>query len=163
MKTLLITVALLFGACNIATAGFVDLFNGVKVGGQLPESDLKYLAKTPDKNANLTLIDFWATWCVPCRESIPMLNALHAKFATEGFEVIGITKESEEVVAPFLEKMPILYPYAVEGAKSLHKALGIKALPYAIFVNKSGKILWRGQPSEITESLVQSLLANSGG
>ncbi|MFZ6845376.1 TlpA family protein disulfide reductase [Undibacterium sp. RuTC16W] len=162
MKTLLVIIALFFGTCNLAEAGFVDMFNGVKVGSQLPENDLKYLTKAPNKNARLILIDFWATWCVPCRESIPKLNALYTKFASEGVEVIGVTKESEEVVRPFLEKTPILYPHAIEGARSLHETLGIKALPYAIFVNQNGKILWRGQPSEIKESLVLSLLTKNG-
>ena len=88
---------------------------------------------------------------------------MHAKFAADRFEIVGVTQESEELVRPFLEKMPILYPHAIEGSKSLHVSLGIKALPYAIFVNQGGKIIWRGQPSEITDALVVSLLAQKSG
>jgi thiol-disulfide isomerase/thioredoxin len=141
-----------------AQAGFVDIFNGVTVGAQLPKNDLVFLGAAPSTANNVRLIDFWATTCAPCRTSIPKLNALHQKYASKGLVMIGVSEESKEVVAPFLEKVPMHYAAAVEGMYSLHKALRIRALPYAIFVDRSGTIVWRGQPEEITEQLIESLL-----
>lgn len=163
MKKRLLTLFLLFASVGWATAGFVDLYNGVRVGSTLPAHDLQFISPEPAGTAKLTLVDFWATWCAPCRESIPQFNALHEKFGSRGVRIIGVSQESKEVVRPFLARFPMHYPHAVEGQMSLHKALGIKALPYAVFVDSAGTIVWRGQPSDIDEALVESLLKAHGG
>lgn len=142
-----------------AQAGVVDMFNGVKIGTPLPSNDLVFLDAKPSTANTVQLIDFWSTTCEPCKTSIPKLNALHQKYAPKGLVMIGVSEESRETVIPFLEKVPMQYASAVEGTASLHKALRIRALPYAIFVNRSGTIVWRGQPSEITGELIESLLA----
>lgn len=135
------------------------MFNGVKIGTPLPSNDLVFLDAKPSTANTVQLIDFWSTTCEPCKTSIPKLNALHQKYAPKGLVMIGVSEESRETVIPFLEKVPMQYASAVEGTASLHKALRIRALPYAIFVNRSGTIVWRGQPSEITGELIESLLA----
>ena len=141
-----------------AQAGMADLINGVKVGAQLPTLDLHYFGSAPTVENRLLLIDFWATWCEPCRTSIPALNALQARFAEKGLSVLGVTQESENVVLPFLKLIPMRYASAADGDPSLFHALRIKALPYAIFVAPGGRIVWRGQPEEIDQALVESLL-----
>lgn len=158
MKKFLIAIALAFAAALPAHAGFVDFMNGVKVGKPLPENNLQYLGDTADMTGKVVLIDFWATWCVPCRTSIPLLNAWHEKFSNKGLLVVGLSQETKEVVEPFLKKVPMQYPVAVEGTKSIHKTLTVKALPYAIFVGRKGKIVWRGQPENITDALIESML-----
>jgi len=164
MKRIVLCLLIVLIGSSPSNAGPLDLYNGVKLGKQLPENDLQYLTDPPVlKNNTLILIDFWATWCAPCRESIPEFNDLYKKYSGKGLVVIGVTEEPKEEIATFLEKYPMNYPHAVEGGKSLHKALRIRALPYAIFVNSSGKIIWRGQPSDISEKLVQSLLIANGG
>lgn len=155
-KTFLMLIILV--CATAANAGLIDLFNGVKIGMPLPSNDLKYLAASPDPLAKLQLIDFWATWCAPCRESIPKLNAWHAKYASRGLAVVGVTRESAEIVEPFLKKVPIHYPVGLEQRQVLHDALKIKGLPYAIFVSRSGNIVWRGPPDEIDEKLIEALL-----
>ncbi|MBI3524878.1 MAG: TlpA family protein disulfide reductase [Betaproteobacteria bacterium] len=159
MKKLLISFAFAIVIAFPVYAGFADFFNGVEIGAPLPENDLQFLGATAATADHIVLIDFWATWCEPCRESIPRLNMWHEKFGAKGLVIIGVSQESKKVVDPFLGKLPMHYATAIEGSKSLHKALGIKALPYAIFVNRAGKIVWRGQPSEITDELILSLLA----
>jgi thiol-disulfide isomerase/thioredoxin len=155
--------ALIFAALSAlsANAGVVDFFNGVKLGKPLPENDLQYLGVPPVTTDKLLLIDFWATHCAPCVASISEINALHDKFAPKGLVIIGISDETEAKVKPFLLKHPMRYASAIEGSKSIHKALQIKALPYSIFVDGKGKIMWRGQPSEITDELVESMLKKS--
>lgn len=134
------------------------MFNGVKIGASLPKADLVYLGPTPPTFGKIQLIDFWSSTCEPCRTSIPKLNAFHQKYSQRGLVVVGVSEESKEVAAPFLEKFPMQYAVAVEGKLSLHKALRIRALPYAIFVSETGTIVWRGQPSQITEELIEALL-----
>ncbi len=141
-----------------AYAGVADFLNGVKLGQPLPQHDLQFIGAAPDTANKLLLIDFWATHCAPCVTSIPEVNALHDKFAPKGLLIIGLSDETEAKVKPFLEKHPMRYASAIEGSKSLQKALRIKAIPYAIFVDRNGKIVWRGQPDDITDELVESLL-----
>ena len=152
---------LVLSTASSARADFVDFFNGVTVGAQLPKHDLAFIGPAPATENKVQLIDFWATWCAPCITSIPKFNAFHQKFALKGLVIIGVSQESREVVEPFLTKVPMQYASALEGKAKLHVALKIKALPYAIFVDRAGKIVWRGQPSAISEELIESLLAPS--
>ena len=86
------------------------------------------------------------------------MNALHDKYTAKGLVIIGLSDETEAKVKPFLVKYPMRYASAVEGTKSLKKELRIKAIPYSIFVDRAGKIVWRGQPDDITDKLIDSLL-----
>jgi thiol-disulfide isomerase/thioredoxin len=143
----------------LSGANISYFFNGVKVGTQLPAHEFVYLGPAPVIENRLQLIDFWATWCAPCRVSIPRLNELQARFAPRGLVIIGLTKEPRTAVEPFLEKIPMNYASALDGDSKLYTALKIKGLPYAIFADKTGKIVWRGQPDAITDQLIESLLA----
>jgi cytochrome c biogenesis protein CcmG/thiol:disulfide interchange protein DsbE len=148
-------------SCNLeAQASMVDFINGVHLGKNLPELQFSYLGDTPDIKNRVLLIDFWATWCEPCRVYIPNLNKLQAKYAERGLLVIGISKEKAEQVQTFQQKVAMNYVIAVESADKtgLHQQLGIKALPYAILVDRTGKIVWRGQPEEINDNVVETVL-----
>lgn len=141
-----------------AAAGVLDWFTGVKLGAALPAFDAEYLAGEPRRERKLLLVDFWATWCAPCRAEFPHLNALHEAHAGRGLEVVGLTKESRAVVEAFLPKVDIRYKLGVGGNRPLQTGLGIKALPYAIVVNGANRIVWRGQASGLGAAEVERLL-----
>lgn len=140
-------------------AGVVDWFNGVSIGMTMPKHDLQYIPHPPAPNPTLTLFDFWATWCAPCRETIPLLNALHAEFEGKGLAVIGVTDEQAEAVERFKKTVHIDYSIGLQGDVKLFKLVGIRARPYAVFVNPQSKVVWRGQPHDINSTLVESLLS----
>jgi thiol-disulfide isomerase/thioredoxin len=144
-----------------ASAGVVDWWNGVKLGSVLPEYDTEYLGSAPPSEFKLQLIDFWATWCAPCREEFPHLNALHARFASEGLSVVGLTRESRAVAEAFLPKVGINYPIGAAGNRPLQQVLGIKALPYALLTDRKRVIVWRGQASSLKEEEVSRRLRSA--
>ena len=91
----------------------------------------------------LVLVNFWATWCPPCLEEIPVFLSLRKKYADSGFEVIGISIDDVSKVAKFRETMQISYPL-LDGEKNgmvLMHALGNKigGLPYSVLFDRSGK------------------------
>jgi thiol-disulfide isomerase/thioredoxin len=141
-----------------AHAGFVDFLNGVKVGQQLPEHDLQFLGDAPTLSGQVLYIDFWATHCAPCVAALPEINKLHDKFAAKGLVVIAVSDETDVKIKSFMAKHPMRHVSAVEGKKSLTKALKIKAIPYSIFVDRKGKIIWRGSSEDITDELVEGFL-----
>ena len=129
-----------------------------KQGEQLPTLTLNYLGKQPELTGKPLLVEFWATWCPPCRKSIPHLNEIYAKYKAQGLQVIGITDENEAIVEKFQKQIPMNYDVAINTPQSVYQQFGIQAIPTAFLVDKSGKIVWTGHPMELSESEIQSVL-----
>ena len=87
------------------------------------------------------LIDFWATWCGPCRESIPHLIHLHNTYQAKGFEVIGLSQDKGDVetVRNFVKSLDIPYPIAM-SPEEVSRSFGVSALPTAFLVDREGRI-----------------------
>lgn len=111
------------------------------------------------------VVNFWATWCAPCRREIPLLNALHAEFAPQGIEVLGIAVDFVEDVAKYMQETPIAYSILVGEQDGLDaaEAFGVKtmAFPFTIFVDNRGRIL-TVHMGEIHEPEARAILAVLG-
>jgi cytochrome c biogenesis protein CcmG, thiol:disulfide interchange protein DsbE len=88
-----------------------------------------------------TIVNFWATWCGPCREEIPMLEGLHKK----GFRVVGVSLDDDpkEAVGGFVDERPIGYPVLMPTARGFHLPGGISGIPTTILVDSQGKMAKR--------------------
>ncbi|MBN1377760.1 MAG: TlpA family protein disulfide reductase [Gammaproteobacteria bacterium] len=90
------------------------------------------------------LLNFWATWCPPCREEIPTFNAMQAEFAEQGFSVIGIALDELQNVKSFAKNTPLNYSVLI-GQTSADEVLRrygntTGGLPYSVFIDKNGLI-----------------------
>ena len=109
------------------------------------------------------IINFWATWCGPCRFEIPMLNELHRKYSPKGLVIVGISTDEEgaSIVKPFMEDLPIEYSSFLKGDDTEEKFGGVWALPTTIFFDKDGKQIDKilgVQPREVFEQKIQKML-----
>jgi thiol-disulfide isomerase/thioredoxin len=93
----------------------------------------------------LLVLNFWATWCSPCREEIPILNKMQRRFAANGLQIVGIAVDSDANVSKFLIENPLSYPVFSDpsGGMELSKRLGNRfgLLPFTVVIQPGGNVL----------------------
>lgn len=118
------------------------------------------------KGENVYVVEFWATWCGPCRTNIPHMTELQAEYADQGVVVVAISKEDINTVKPFVEEQgdAMDYHVAVDGNgrtwQAYMDAFGVGGIPHAFIVDKSGAIAWHGHPARM-EPVLEDILAGS--
>ena len=114
-----------------------------------------------DWQGKVRVLNFWATWCEPCREEIPALQRVQAKFAANGLETIGISIDHADKVRRFAKNMAITYPLLLGDASVIDvaRALGNRAggLPYTLVLDAQGKLL-ASKLGGITEAQLTEIL-----
>ncbi len=86
-------------------------------------------------------LDFWATWCPPCRKSMPALNRLHNELASSGFEILAINvDEKQEDAEQYLRKYPVDYPIVFDPKANCPKTYQLKGMPSAYLIDRDGVI-----------------------
>ena len=114
-----------------------------------------------DWQGKVRVLNFWATWCEPCREEIPALQRVQAKFAANGLETIGISIDHADKVRQFAKNMAITYPLLLGDASVIDvaRALGNRAggLPYTLVLDAQGKLL-ASKLGGITEAQLTEIL-----
>lgn len=92
----------------------------------------------------VVVLDFWASWCVPCRRSFPLLNAMHQKYADEGLTIIGVNLDMERAdAARFLEEYPAEFAILYDENQELARQFEVVAMPSSYVIGRDGKILAR--------------------
>ncbi len=126
------------------------------------KGELRSLSEWQNK---IIIINFWATWCAPCREEIPVFVELQQQYRDKGLQFIGIALQEAEEVRGFMEEFNVNYPSMVGGDEVIQaaKRLGnnIGALPYTVIIDNNGKIVFtqRGPLSKTdAESVIKNLL-----
>lgn len=136
---------LVFAAACVANDG-----GKVAVGSPLPAyattdlaGDSVSLAK---ERGNVVLLNLWATWCHPCREEVPVLEALHQRFQAQGLRVVGVSVDAsgdEAAIREFARRYRMTYPIwrdPGERISQLYLAIGV---PATFLVGRDGTLLWR--------------------
>jgi thiol-disulfide isomerase/thioredoxin len=113
---------------------------------------------------HVILLDFWATWCGPCRVVVPKLGALQARYGAQGLDVLGVSTEDAQDVAVFAQHMDVRYAIAVDKHAQTTRSYGVVSLPTLVVIDKRGIVRdvavgYDSSEDARLESSVRSLLA----
>jgi len=130
-----------------AAAFFITPAAALDAGEPVPAVKLPGLRGTPvdlaDFKGKLTYVDFWASWCGPCRQSFPWMNEMQAKYAARGLQVVGINLDRKRDDAErFLAELPATFTIAFDAAGDSAKRFGVKGMPTSVLVGPDGKVLY---------------------
>ncbi len=131
---------------------FLLFFSGsaysLETGDTAPDIRLPYINQEghlsiKDLKGTVVYIDFWASWCAPCRKSLPKLNALREIFKSEGFEVYAINLDESVVDArKFLKDIPVNYPVLWDETGKSAELFKISGMPTAYLIDRDGIVRW---------------------
>lgn len=96
--------------------------------------------KLADVRGKVVLVDFWATWCGPCRFISPKLSALQSRFGAQGLKVVGITTDAADVAANFAEKSQMKYAVVADESGDTSRAYGVSGIPTLFIIDKKGVV-----------------------
>jgi len=142
----------------LMTAVLIQLSVGVSVAEELLDLS-KY------KGAQAVYLDFWASWCVPCRESFPWLNKINSQYSDQGLKVIGVNLDAEIGDAKkFLESYPAMFDVVYDPEGELATRFNLQGMPSAVLIGRNGKVFsqhigFSGGRSEHYEDAIRKLLS----
>jgi thiol-disulfide isomerase/thioredoxin len=121
------------GAAHALEAG--EAAPALKLSGLAGEQQLPVAGK-------VTYVDFWASWCGPCRKSFPWMNEMQRKYAAQGLAIVGVNLDQERADADaFLQKIPAEFPIAFDPSGDAPTRYGVKGMPTSVLVGADGKVL----------------------
>ncbi len=119
----------------------------------------QWINNKPDTSHKFILLDFWATWCGPCRRVIPKLNHFQEKFGDD-LVVIGLSDQNAEALELF--NNDIEYYHATDTQKRLKKTYQVTSIPHTVLIDPDGIVRWEGYPLmegyRLTETVIQKII-----
>ena len=133
--------AILAAACAAASGA-----NAIEVGQPLPLASLPAAdsgdVALVDGKARATYIDFWASWCGPCRHSFPWMNQMQRKFGAQGLRIVAINLDAKRVDAKdFLAQIPASFDLAYDSRGEAARKFGVATMPSSVLVGADGKVI----------------------
>lgn len=137
----LLNVLLVFTFCSVVIAPL----NAATLDQPAPDFTLKSLSgknlKLSEYAGNVVMLNFWASWCGPCRKEMPLLNALQKKYEALGFVILGINVEQElKLAKSFLADTPVDFPVLFDSSNAVSQAYDVIAMPTTILIDRSGNM-----------------------
>jgi thiol-disulfide isomerase/thioredoxin len=134
-----------------------------EIGTERPEISLRLLSggldpKWPALEGQVVVMDFWATWCAPCIDSIPHLNELHTKFEKEKVRFFSVTYEPAQYVREFLKEHPMAAEVAIDDSFNTFKTFRAWGIPVIFIFDFKGKLVATVHPSNLTPEVLYAAL-----
>ncbi|MDM3872175.1 TlpA disulfide reductase family protein [Porticoccus sp. W117] len=94
-----------------------------------------------EQRGNVVMLNFWASWCGPCKQEMPLLDELHKRYSRAGFTIIGVNVERDpEDAKRVLRDIPVSFPVLFDTESSVSKAYDVSAMPTTVMIDRDGKI-----------------------
>lgn len=174
---IVVIAAMLFIGSNVARKRQAEakrtgaLAPGSVIGRVAPDFTLKTLdgktLKLSDLRGKAVVLNFWATWCPPCKVELPWFVDLQKKYGPQGLQVVGISEDEggKEKVAQFVKEMGVNYTIAVDDNSVSEKYGDVEDLPTTFYIDRNGKIVQFAMGlvdrSEIEEKMKAALAART--
>ena len=117
-----------------------------------------------DLKGRVVLVDFWATWCPPCRKSFPWMDEMYSRYKEEGFIIVAVSEDTKrELVERFIEKMNPLFPIAHDPSGEVAEKYELRGMPTSYLIDRKGNITiihvgFRSSDKDKLEAEIQMLL-----
>jgi thiol-disulfide isomerase/thioredoxin len=151
LRTMLLAALVAVPALAVAPAGPAPAFKLDSMAGK-PVSLDQY-------KGQVVMINFWASWCGPCRTEMPILEKLHAKYKPMGFTMIGVNVEPDSsLAANWLKSTPVTFPILFDTKSEVSKLYSVAGMPSTVIIDRKGNMRWlhRGyKPGDEDEYLNQ--------
>ena len=131
-------------ACAIALCRPAHALEAAKAAPEfvLPGQAANSQVQLSDYKGKLVYLDFWASWCRPCKQSFPWMNAMQSKYAAQGLQVIAVNLDVENADAlQFLKSVPANFTIAYDPKGKTAQQFEIKGMPTSILIGRDGKVL----------------------
>jgi outer membrane protein assembly factor BamD (BamD/ComL family)/peroxiredoxin len=120
-----------------------------------------------DLKGKATLLNFWAIWCPHCRQNIPKISELADQYASQGLNVVGVTREQKnfetDKIREFIRTHPMHFATGIDDAGKTSGAYSVSGVPRIVLVDAQGKIRWHGHPDFLTDKVIRSVLESPPG
>jgi peroxiredoxin len=143
-------------AVTLAVSSMVGASSALAPSFSLPSrsGDIVSLDKLRGK---VVMLNFWASWCGPCRQEMPLLDQMHKRYSSLGFTMIGVNVESNTADAEkWLQQTPVSFPVLFDKENKVSKLYDVNAMPSTVFIDRKGNVraLHRGyKPGDESEYL----------
>jgi peroxiredoxin len=114
-----------------------------------------------DLRGKVVLVNFWATWCPPCRKEMPDLQALYEKYKDQGFVVVSISDEQAAEVQPFITERKITYPVLLDPGRKVNDLFQVEGIPKSFVYDRAGKLVAQSIDMR-TRNQFQAMIAQAG-
>jgi peroxiredoxin len=109
----------------------------------------------------VVLVNFWATWCPPCRKEMPDLEALYRRFKGQGFVILAISDEGASTVKPFIAERKVTYPVLLDPGDKVHEGFQVDGIPKSYVYDRSGRLVAEAMDMRTRKQFL-AMLARAG-
>ena len=99
----------------------------------------------------VVMLDFWATWCGPCRQVQPTIRMMAQQYAGGGLQVLGVTNESPTTVSDFVLHNPLGYPAVIDRGERVGNEFAVHGIPTVVIIDRDGSLAYSGTPPDLKQ------------